>query len=67
MDDSYIIANFHALCRLCLVKSGLTVSIFDTITDNDEENRSLTSKIFDFSEVQVSIYKNLSQSCIEKY
>ncbi|CAK1548348.1 unnamed protein product [Leptosia nina] len=52
MDDSYIIANFHDLCRLCLCKSGLTVSIFCNVTD-DEENGSLTSKIAECFELQM--------------
>ncbi|XP_045507043.1 zinc finger protein 90-like [Colias croceus] len=52
MDDSYIIANFHTLCRLCLSKSGLTISIFCNIPD-DEENGSLTSKIAECFELQM--------------
>lgn len=54
MDDSYIIANFHALCRLCLNKSGLTVSIYGTSPD-DDANLSLTSKIAECFELQVQI------------
>ncbi|XP_013183459.1 zinc finger protein 271 [Amyelois transitella] len=52
MEDSYIIANFHALCRLCLNKSTLSVSIFGAAPD-DETNVSLTSKISDCFELQI--------------
>ncbi|XP_045513072.1 zinc finger protein 605-like [Pieris brassicae] len=52
MDDSYIIANFYDLCRLCLVKSGLTVSIFGN-TPDDEDNKSLNSKILECLELQL--------------
>ncbi|CAH0722409.1 unnamed protein product, partial [Brenthis ino] len=52
MDDSFIIANFHALCRLCLNKSGLTVSIYGTSPD-DDANLSLTSKIAECFELQM--------------
>ncbi|KAG6447558.1 hypothetical protein O3G_MSEX005056 [Manduca sexta] len=52
MEDSYIIANFHALCRLCLNKSTLAVSIFGAVPD-DEANASLTSKIAECFELQI--------------
>ncbi|XP_026764109.2 zinc finger protein 271-like [Galleria mellonella] len=52
MEDSYIIANFHALCRLCLNKSTFTTSIFGVAPD-DETNVSLTSKIAECFELQV--------------
>lgn len=52
MDDSYIITNFHALCRLCLSKSGLTTSIFGTAPD-DDANMTLTSKIAECFELQM--------------
>ncbi|XP_023944116.2 zinc finger protein 571 [Bicyclus anynana] len=51
MDDSFIIANFHALCRLCLNKCNLTMSIFSTA--DDEANISLTSKIAECFELQM--------------
>lgn len=56
MDDSFIITNFHALCRLCLCKSGLTTSIFGTAPD-DDANMTLTSKIAECFELQVSTYQ----------
>ncbi|KOB71570.1 putative zinc finger protein [Operophtera brumata] len=52
MEDSYIIANFHALCRLCLNKSALSVSIYGAAPD-DEANVSLTSKIAECCELQI--------------
>ncbi|CAF4781379.1 unnamed protein product [Pieris macdunnoughi] len=52
MDDSYIIANFYDLCRLCLVKSGLTLSIFGN-TPDDEDNKSLNSKISECLDLQL--------------
>ncbi|XP_063374070.1 zinc finger protein 497-like [Cydia amplana] len=52
MEDSYIIANFHTLCRLCLNKSSLMVSIFGAAPD-DETNSALTSKIAEFAELQM--------------
>ncbi|KPJ15573.1 Zinc finger protein Xfin [Papilio machaon] len=52
MEDSYIIANFHALCRLCLTKSSLTISIFAAAPDEDL-NMPLTSKIAECFEMQV--------------
>ncbi|KPI95559.1 hypothetical protein RR46_09018 [Papilio xuthus] len=52
MEDSYIIANFHALCRLCLTKSSLTTSIFATAPDEDL-NMPLTSKIAECFEMQL--------------
>lgn len=56
MEDSYIIANFHTLCRLCLSKSTFTVSLFATAPD-DEANVALTSKIAEVFELQVgSLY-----------
>lgn len=59
MDDSFIITNFHALCRLCLSKSGLTTSIFGTAPD-DDANMTLTSKIAECFELRVSIYVKLN-------
>ncbi|KAL4719274.1 hypothetical protein ACJJTC_016554 [Scirpophaga incertulas] len=53
MEDSYIIANFHTLCRLCLNKSMFAVSIFGAAPD-DENNISLTSKIAECFELQDS-------------
>lgn len=55
MEDSYIIANFHALCRLCLNKSSFGTSIFGAAPD-DETNISITSKIAECVELRVSIY-----------
>ncbi|KAJ0181069.1 hypothetical protein K1T71_003154 [Dendrolimus kikuchii] len=52
MEDSYIIANFHALCRLCLNKSTIMVSIF-AATPDDESNVALTSKITECFELQI--------------
>lgn len=52
MEDSYIIANFHALCRLCLNKSTFTVSLYGASPD-DENNFSLTSKIAECFELQM--------------
>ncbi|CAG5042154.1 unnamed protein product [Parnassius apollo] len=52
MEDSYIIANFHSLCRLCLTKSALTISIFGTAPDEDS-NVTLTSKIAECFEMQM--------------
>ncbi|KAL4706832.1 hypothetical protein ACJJTC_010066 [Scirpophaga incertulas] len=52
MEDSYIIANFHTLCRLCLNKSMFAVSIFGAAPD-DENNISLTSKIAECFELQM--------------
>ncbi|XP_032514213.2 zinc finger protein 383-like [Danaus plexippus] len=52
MDDSFIMANFHELCRLCLRKSEFTISIFGAVPDN-EENISLTSKIAECLELQM--------------
>ncbi|XP_028170064.1 zinc finger protein 543-like [Ostrinia nubilalis] len=52
MEDSYIIANFHTLCRLCLSKSTFTVSIFGAAPD-DEANVALTSKIAECFELQM--------------
>lgn len=54
MEDSYIIANFHTLCRLCLSKSTFTVSIFGAAPD-DEANVALTSKIAECFELQVGL------------
>lgn len=55
MEDSFIIANFHTLCRLCLNKSALSVSIFGAAPDEDS-NMSLTSKIAECFEMQVCKY-----------
>lgn len=52
MEDSFIIANFHTLCRLCLNKSTFTTSIFAAAPD-DETNVSLTSKLAECFELQV--------------
>ncbi|XP_072936274.1 uncharacterized protein [Epargyreus clarus] len=52
MDDAFIIANFHSLCRLCLNKSTLTASIFGAAPD-DDINMSLTSKIAECLELQM--------------
>ncbi|XP_068628696.1 zinc finger protein piragua-like [Battus philenor] len=52
MEDSYIIANFHTLCRLCLNKTTLSVSIFGLAPD-EESNVPLTSKIAECFEMQV--------------
>ncbi|KAH9639953.1 hypothetical protein HF086_002867 [Spodoptera exigua] len=53
MEDSYIIANFHTLCRLCLNKSTFATSIFAAAPD-DESNVSLTSKLAECFELQAS-------------
>lgn len=52
MEDSYIIANFHILCRLCLNKSTFSTSIFSAAPD-DETNVSLTSKITECFDLQI--------------
>ncbi|XP_021198373.1 zinc finger protein 497 [Helicoverpa armigera] len=52
MEDSYIIANFHTLCRLCLNKSTFSTSIFAAAPD-DETNVSLTSKLAECFELQI--------------
>ncbi|CAH0600643.1 unnamed protein product [Chrysodeixis includens] len=52
MEDSFIIANFHTLCRLCLNKSTFTTSIFAAAPD-DETNVSLTSKLAECFELQI--------------
>ncbi|XP_075986892.1 uncharacterized protein LOC142983751 [Anticarsia gemmatalis] len=52
MEDSYIIANFHTLCRLCLNKSTFSTSIFAAAPD-DESNVTLTSKISECFELQI--------------
>lgn len=53
MEDSYIIANFHTLCRLCLHKSTFSTSIFAAAPD-DEANIALTSKLAECLDLQVS-------------
>ncbi|KAI5642494.1 zinc-finger associated domain (zf-AD) domain-containing protein [Phthorimaea operculella] len=50
MEDSYIIANFHTLCRLCLSKSTFMVSLFGVVHDDEV---SLTSKIAECFELQM--------------
>lgn len=52
MDDTYLISNFHALCRLCLNKSTFMVSIFAAPPD-DDSNVTLTSKITECFEIQI--------------
>uniref|UniRef100_A0A1E1WN01 Protein krueppel n=2 Tax=Pectinophora gossypiella TaxID=13191 RepID=A0A1E1WN01_PECGO len=53
MEDSFIIANFHTVCRLCLNKSTLMVSLYGAAPD-DETNVSLTSKIAECFELQMN-------------
>ncbi|KAG7304069.1 hypothetical protein JYU34_010999 [Plutella xylostella] len=53
MEDSYIISNFHSLCRLCLTKSSLMVSIFGASPD-DENNVAITSKITTLCDLQLN-------------
>ncbi|XP_053601467.1 zinc finger protein 665-like [Plodia interpunctella] len=69
MEDSYIIANLHALCRLCLNKSTFTTSIFGA-TPDDETNISLTSKISQFFELQIDpddgLPGNICYKCLFK-
>ncbi|XP_041973677.1 gastrula zinc finger protein XlCGF57.1-like [Aricia agestis] len=52
MDDSYIITNFHALCRLCLCKSNLSISIFSSAPDESSDS-TVTSKITECFELQM--------------
>lgn len=54
MDDSFILANIDTVCRLCLRKSALMVSIYANLPDEDT-NIPLTSKIADCFELQVTI------------
>lgn len=53
MDDSFILANFHSICRLCLKRSALMVSIYSNLPDEDG-NIPLTSKIADCFELQIN-------------
>ncbi|GBP77932.1 Zinc finger protein 271 [Eumeta japonica] len=69
MEDSFLIANFHTLCRLCLGKSTIMIPIFGAAPDEDP-NISLTSKIASCLELQMDpndgLPGNICYRCLYK-
>lgn len=52
-EDSYIVSNFHSICRLCLKKNGVMSSLFDYVFEDSEV--PLYERISELAELQVCL------------
>lgn len=50
-EDSYIVSNFHSICRLCLRKNGVMSSLFEYVFEDSEV--PLYERISELAELQV--------------